>query len=346
MQIEKKVSSKLCKYCNEVKSIDDFKTSLQCQACARKRASESRKRKRDAIDVSDIDYSGTKTCCRCKEEKNKTEFYINKISKDFLSGYCKPCEKKVKGKNKKSVNKSYYEKNKNSIREYKKDYSSEYHAKHKEVNKTRVKDKNKFKTCACCGETKDETKFSLNRRLKDGLNTYCSVCNTRKKEKWKKENKERVNDNAKKRYHKNKHKINKRYTERVKQRRKKDPVYNAKMRARKNVAGAHRGYQKRASANKLLGCSYEFLLGWLPDIGDTSKHIDHIVPINWARTIEQVEALCHYTNTRMLDAKENISRRDKFTGCEAIMVIASHPTPALIRDITSNRLFNQEQSEQ
>lgn len=48
-----------------------------------------------------------KTCSRCKQEKDRTEFYLNRSKKDGLSGNCKDCHKSsLKGHYQR--NKSYY----------------------------------------------------------------------------------------------------------------------------------------------------------------------------------------------------------------------------------------------
>ena len=40
-------------------------------------------------------------------------------------------------------------------------------------------------------------------------------------------------------------------------------------------------------------------------------HIDHIIPICTAKSEEDVIRLCHYTNLRLLNAFDNLSKSDK-----------------------------------
>lgn len=80
------------------------------------------------------------------------------------------------------------------------------------------------------------------------------------------------------------------------------------------------GGVRRGSAIDELGCSIEFLKGYLEQqfvIGMTWKnhtrlgwHIDHIIPLHTVdlTDIEQFKKACHYTNLRPLWWKTNISR--------------------------------------
>jgi hypothetical protein len=40
-------------------------------------------------------------------------------------------------------------------------------------------------------------------------------------------------------------------------------------------------------------------------------HIDHIIPLSSAKSVEELESLCHYTNLQPLWAKENIIKSNK-----------------------------------
>ena len=40
-------------------------------------------------------------------------------------------------------------------------------------------------------------------------------------------------------------------------------------------------------------------------------HVDHIIPLSSAKTLDDVERLCHYTNLQPLWAKDNILKSDK-----------------------------------
>lgn len=69
----------------------------------------------------------------------------------------------------------------------------------------------------------------------------------------------------------------------------------------------------------MLGCSWEQLRDYIENQfvdGMTWEnrnlwHIDHIVPLSSAKTIEELEKLCHYTNLQPLWALDNMSKGAK-----------------------------------
>lgn len=99
------------------------------------------------------------------------------------------------------------------------------------------------------------------------------------------------------------------------------PVGRLKFRVRSRVKSAIRngGYESNGKTSEILGCSFEelkihierqFTKGMSWDC--ISKiHIDHIVPLDSARTEEDVLALCHFTNLRPVWASENLSKGAK-----------------------------------
>ncbi len=102
----------------------------------------------------------SKTCSKCKEEKELTEFYKKKGNKDGWSGQCRPCrriwEKEWKVKNRDRLladRRKWYAENMNEERR---------EAKRQSRARNYKKLKNKIfdhygRECACCGE--DNIKF-------------------------------------------------------------------------------------------------------------------------------------------------------------------------------------------
>ena len=43
-------------------------------------------------------------------------------------------------------------------------------------------------------------------------------------------------------------------------------------------------------------------------------HIDHIIPLSWAKNVEEVIKLNHYTNMQPLEASLNLKKNNKFCG--------------------------------
>ena len=100
-----------------------------------------------------------------------------------------------------------------------------------------------------------------------------------------------------------------------------DPVYAIKTIVRRSIAGAisRMGYTKRNRSYQILGCSWEFLKGYLEakfQPGMTWENrgqweVDHIVPISSAVTEDDVIRLNHYTNLQPLWASDNRSKGAK-----------------------------------
>lgn len=44
-------------------------------------------------------------------------------------------------------------------------------------------------------------------------------------------------------------------------------------------------------------------------------HIDHIIPLATAHTVEDVYRLCHYTNLRLLTPEDNMDKSDSLNWC-------------------------------
>ncbi len=79
----------------------------------------------------------TRTCSKCKEEKEITEFSKHKYNKSGYRPDCKSCNKKYYLKNieeKKEYGKKYREKNRDSYLEYFKKYNAENKHKRREQN--------------------------------------------------------------------------------------------------------------------------------------------------------------------------------------------------------------------
>ena len=83
----------------------------------------------------------------------------------------------------------------------------------------------------------------------------------------------------------------------------------------------HRGFKKTTKAALLTGLSSteltEYLLKTFKDNygyewdGVESVHIDHIVPLATAKTSQDIERLCHYSNLQLLKAKDNLKKNSK-----------------------------------
>lgn len=94
-----------------------------------------------------------------------------------------------------------------------------------------------------------------------------------------------------------------------------------------NIRGAitkafsRNGYTKKSKTYEILGCSFEDLkihienqfqygMCW-ENHGDW--HIDHKIPISWAKNEEEIINLSNYKNLQPLWAKENMKKKNYYS---------------------------------
>jgi post-segregation antitoxin (ccd killing protein) len=53
-----------------------------------------------------------------------------------------------------------------------------------------------LKVCRHCGQRRKEAKFPRSRRSKDGLSSWCRACHVEATRRWREENRERINRDA------------------------------------------------------------------------------------------------------------------------------------------------------
>ena len=109
-----------------------------------------------------------------------------------------------------------------------------------------------------------------------------------------------------------------------KKRRNTDPLFKLanNMRTRLRSFLTERSIKKNKRTFDLIGCTVEELKThlekqFLPDMhwGNNTNfgwHVDHIVPLASAKSSEDLEYLCHYTNLQPLWWRDNILKKDKF----------------------------------
>ena len=201
------------------------------------------------------------------------------------------------------------------------------------------------KICNCCKIEKNISDFSNNKRFEDNKNPTCKECDKMRSLKYYYSNKELVELKRKEYIQTEKYKIrrqnylkeNREEINRVKklyklnnrenilqkkkdyyQRKKNDPIFALTKRLRQGIYRSLRTNKTKCSLD-ILGCTQEEFkihienqftegMSWdrLSEI-----HIDHIVPISSAQTIEELYKLNHYTNLQPLWAKDNLSKYNK-----------------------------------
>lgn len=89
-----------------------------------------------------------------------------------------------------------------------------------------------------------------------------------------------------------------------------------RLRNRLLMAFKNGGFKKQSTTEKMLGCTFkqftkhiekQFTDGMSWD-NRGEWHLDHILPLSCATTIEGLERLSHYTNIRPLWAADNLSK--------------------------------------
>lgn len=225
-----------------------------------------------------------KVCKTCNIEKDITDFPKHKKYKDGLYSSCKSC--------KNESSKIYYLNNKEKVSDSVKLY--------RDNNTEKVKDSVR-------------NNYEKNR---ESLLDY--------KKEYHKKNKDRYVEINKTYRIENKSRINLFMREYISNRRKTDSLFKLK----ESIGGLIRlsiknnGYKKKSRTEEILGCSIsEFRyylesmfidgMSWV-NYGDW--HLDHIVPVSWAKDESEIIKLNHYKNFQPLWAKDNLIKGNRWAG--------------------------------
>lgn len=192
----------------------------------------------------------------------------------------------------------------------------------KAVSDKKSYQKHKLKRASSAKLYREKNKAAL--KLKKAKYAKCNCDKLRKYHaKYREENREK----ARERQERYRARHQKRIVERQRvwsaNKRSADPVYRAIVSARTRLGIAIRagGYKKSATSQRLLGCSWEAFvkhieahftdgMSW-ENYGFRGWHIDHVVPVSSAKTLEELIPLLHYTNLQPLWAKDNFAKSDK-----------------------------------
>lgn len=226
-----------------------------------------------------------KVCSKCKIEKNESEFYKDKTSKDGLCSHCKKCRKQYCIKNKEIIKikqEKYRKENKEKLLQQ----SRDFYYQNKEKIAQRKKEYNKLH--------------------------YEQVSQRHKR--WYIKNRDKELQRDKKYRSLPATKLKK--ANRRKERMQTDTQFKMTNFLRCRLRTALKGNCKLSSAVHDLGCSIEFLLEYLKknydgDLNDPTLSIDHIIPARMLDlTIYSHQRLfCHYYNLRYMPLKDNIQRK-------------------------------------
>jgi hypothetical protein len=224
-----------------------------------------------------------KICSKCLIDKELCEFNKHRLSKDSHKSCCRECQKieskiyKLKNREKiKETSRQYFLKNKDRIMKV----HDEYHIKN--VKNIKERKKKHYKN--------NKTKYILHQQI------------------YRENNREKVNEN-KRRYQS--------------QRRESDYLYKLteNMRCRVRDFMKIKNMTKRNKTFEIVGCTPKELslyieiqftngMSW-ENYGKFGWHIDHIIPLDSAKTEEELYKLCHYKNLQPLWWNENLSKGSK-----------------------------------
>jgi len=193
--------------------------------------------------------------------------------------------------------------------------------------------------CQCCGFSKLESEF-YTRNAKPRTN----MCRSCKKEynkihylenkdvyierskKWHIENKEQHNTNNRRNYNNDKESYKARAKNRHYRLMKDDDVYKLSQNIRTLIRNSfnYNNHRKNTKTSSILGCTADYFKEWLGGVPNLNMHMDHIIPSSWAETKEEVIALNHYSNFRLVDSKSNISKGNRYSSRSNIRVVVDN----------------------
>lgn len=226
-----------------------------------------------------------KTCSKCKQEKELSEFYKNKNRKDGYNTFCKECQKEY-SKNNKNVYKNnniQYQKNKSinyylnhekNLEKNRKRYlnNKEYYKNYYIINKNKIKNTHKI--------------YYINNKEK--INNYNKI-------------------NINKLYHKSSNfKISQLLRNRINEALK----HNRKSQSTSSLLGCSLEQYKNYLQSTAISNSYEDFD--INNYNSAEYHIDHIVPCSaFNLKCGYHQRLCfNWSNMQILRAKKNLEKSD------------------------------------
>ena len=333
--------TKTCAKCNEVKDLSSFgknnraKNGLQnrCKKCISEQAVKNKSKRAPNVKPEE----GYKICSRCSVEKHVDEFYLNSNLSMGVHSECIKCTKeKVSNwykENPEKVKLQPCRKYKPKVKEIKvKAILFEKMCTHCEIikpienfsgtsSRCKICLKEYTKTISCtvelsekpCGKCKiikPKEDYNIDKNTRSGLSSKCSVCR-------------KVEYEARKEYILYKKKLS--HNDRYKNDKFYRLVYTIRGRIRNSLSIYLKDNEKKSQHSEdILGCSWEDFklhiesqfLDWMnwDNFGDAcgdspdyncSWDLDHIIPVSWAKTNNELYALNRWSNFQPLCSKIN-----------------------------------------
>lgn len=259
----------------------------------------------------------TKKCIKCEIEKSITEFSKHVKYKSGIRNSCKTCESQVK--------KQWKIDNPDKVKEERKRRKTKKPKKIKSggliLEKNKIKKVNEYgpdnNICRRCNLVKPLSDFYSNRLSR------CKECEKARMKVYRENNPDARKETKRKWNSNNIESVKKLKKEHVKRRKKRDPIFRAMnvMRSR-TTRYAHKKFnEKRGKFVEIIGIDRDGFRDYIStkfkegmsweNYGWSTWHLDHIIPLSSAKTIEELEELSHYTNLQPLWKDENLEKSNK-----------------------------------
>lgn len=297
-----------CPKCDEYKSRacfhksskNTFQVATYCKRCLYK---GGKGRKPNPTRVNEKGQK-EKFCTGCDSFKSLDSFHKRKGAPLGIDSRCRDCHKK-----KPSTLKISEEQKKERIEA------------NKILNQSVI---DNGKVCSACHTLKPHTSFKEVKQYRDGFHKKCNDCVTKRKKE------------LAKKHEKQKH-------ERIMN----DPVAKSIKNARRMIVSAFRyvGSKKNSRTYDIIGLNATEFYQWLISVSRVTPethdvHIDHVIPISFAQSKDEVLALSHFSNLQWLTHDQNIRKRnEKIKESDLFRVFEFTPYKQTIEEIINRNDF-------
>jgi hypothetical protein len=226
-----------------------------------------------------------KECNICGVKKEISEFYKRTRNKDGVDNKCKKCSNEISKEN--------YIKNREillSKSKKRKIDNINYNSKRRIIRKLKEQCLYNQSVFTKCITIKDSENFVKDLSRENELSAHCNNCK------------------------------NKYYNDRKKS----DKLFKLSCRIRSIISRqiSKNNFKKLKKTEDIIGCSFKEFKTHLESKFDDNMnwknygewHLDHIIPISYAKKEEEIYELNHYTNFQPLWAKDNLSKGNRFIG--------------------------------
>ena len=296
-----------CRKCNEMRPHHCFRKNnvrhngidTICKNCAKKKNPKSKGRKRNPTRINEKGQK-EKFCTGCNSFKT-FDLFNKSIGHSYgISTRCSRCQKK----------KPSYQHSLDKLKQ-------ERIEANKILNQSVI---DNGKVCSACHTLKPHTSFKEVKQYRDGFHKKCNDCVTKRKKE------------LAKKHEKQKH-------ERIMN----DPVAKSIKNARRMIVSAFRyvGSKKNSRTYDVIGLNAAEFYQWLMDVSRVTPethdvHIDHVIPISFAESKDEVLALSHFSNLQWLTHDQNIRKRnEKIKESDLFRVFEFTPYKETIEEIVN-----------